>query len=57
MLSNAESDYLHNKLENLVDIAIYECEKYYPAFQQVLFDELDPSESLSFANFEVVGSA
>jgi|TARA_B100001540_G_scaffold312443_1_gene333576 Uncharacterized conserved protein len=57
ILSNAESDYLHNKLENLVDIAIYECEKYYPAFQQVLFDELDPSESLSFANFEVVGSA
>tara|TARA_Y100001970_G_scaffold156368_1_gene191340 strand:+ start:382 stop:870 length:489 start_codon:yes stop_codon:yes gene_type:complete len=57
ILSNAESDFLHKKLENLVDIAIYECEKYYPSFQQVLFDELDPSESLLFANFEVLGSA
>ena len=57
ILSNAESDFLHKKLENLVDIAIYECEKYYPSFQQVLFDELDPSESLLFSNFEVLGSA
>ena len=57
ILSNAESDFLHEKLENLVDIAIYECEKYYPSFQQVLFDELEPSKSLLFANFEVIGSA
>ena len=57
ILSNADSDFLHEKLENLVDIAIYECEKYYPSFQQVLFDELEPSKSLLFANFEVLGSA
>ena len=57
ILSNADSDFLHEKLENLVDIAIYECEKYYPSFQQVLFDELEPSKSLQFANFEVLGSA
>ena len=57
ILSNAENDFLHEKLENLVDIAIYECEKYYPAFQQVLFDEVEPSESLLFSNFEVLGSA
>ena len=57
ILSNADSDFLHKKLENLVDIAIYECEKYYPSFQQVLFDEIEPSESLLFANFEVLGSA
>ena len=57
ILSNAESDFLHKKLENLVDIAIYECEKYYPSFQQVLFDEIEPSESLLFTNFEVLGSA
>ena len=57
ILSNAESDFLHKKLENLVDIAIYECEKYYPSFQQVLFDELEPTKSLLFANFEVLGSA
>ena len=57
ILSNADSDFLHKKLENLVDIAIYECEKYYPSFQQVLFDEIEPSESLLFTNFEVLGSA
>ena len=57
ILSNSDSDFLHEKLENLVDIAIYECEKYYPSFQQVLFDELEPSKSLLFANFEVLGSA
>ncbi len=57
ILSNADSDFLHEKLENLVDIAIYECEKYYPSFQQVLFDELEPSKSLLFANFEALGSA
>ena len=57
ILSNADSDFLHEKLENLVDIAIYECEKYYPSFQQVLFDEIEPSESLLFINFEVLGSA
>ena len=57
ILSNADSDFLHKKLENLVDIAIYECEKYYPSFQQVLFDEIEPSESLLLTNFEVLGSA
>ena len=31
--------------------------KYYPSFQQVLFDEIEPSESLLFTNFEVLGSA
>ena len=57
ILSNANSDFLHKKLENLVDIAVYECEKYYPSFQQVLFDEMKPSKSLIFTNFEVLGSA
>ena len=56
ILSNADSDFLHKKLENLVDIAIYECEKYYPSFQHVLFDEVEPSDSLLFTNFEVLGS-
>jgi hypothetical protein len=57
ILSSTDIDFLHKKLENLVDIAIYECEKYYPSFQQVLFDEIEPSQSLVFANFETIGSA
>ena len=57
ILSNSDNDFLHKKLENLVDIAIYESEKYYQSFQQVLFDDLEPSKSLVFANFEVIGTA
>ena len=57
ILSNSDNDFLHKKLENLVDIAIYECEKYYPSFQQALFDDIEPLESLEFTNFEVIGSA
>ena len=57
LLSTTDNDFLHKKLEDLVDIAIYECEKYYPSFQQVLFDEIDPSKSLEFANFEIIGTA
>jgi len=57
ILSNSDNDFLHKKLENLVDIAIYECEKYYPSFQQVLFEETSPKQSLVFANFEVIGTS
>ncbi|MBT3901881.1 MAG: hypothetical protein HOF20_03385 [Pelagibacteraceae bacterium] len=57
ILSNNDNDFLHKKLADLVDIAVYECEKYYPSFQQVLFDEVDPLKSLEFVNFEVIGSA
>ena len=57
ILSSNDNDFHHKKLEDLVDIAVYECEKYYQSFQQVLFDEIDPSKSLVFASFETVGSA
>ena len=57
ILSNSDNDFLHKKLENLVDISIYECEKYYPSFQQTLFHDIEPLESLEFTNFEVIGSA
>ena len=57
ILSDSDSDFLHKKLENLDDISIYECEKYYPSFQQTLFHDIEPLESLEFNNFEVIGSA
>ena len=57
LLSSSDNDFLHKKLEDLVDISIYECEKYYQSFQQVLFDDIQPSKSLIFANFEVIGTA
>ena len=48
---------LQHQLEDLVDIAIYECEKYYPAFQLVLFDDSPPSSALSVSTFDTIGSA
>ena len=57
VLSLPESETLHHELEDLVDIAIYECEKYYPAFQLVLFDNSDPHNALKISTFETIGHA
>tara|TARA_B100001769_G_C21973503_1_gene523626 strand:- start:11 stop:499 length:489 start_codon:yes stop_codon:yes gene_type:complete len=57
ILSNSESETLHKKFEDLVDIGIYECEKFYPCFEQVLFDEISPEKAIDFSNFEVIGRA
>jgi hypothetical protein len=57
VLSLPENEILHHQLEDLVDIAIYECEKYYPAFQLVLFDDSEPTEALKVSTFDTVGSA
>ena len=56
-LSNNSTETLHKKFEDLVDIGIYECEKFYPSFQQVLFDDIPPKEAIKFSNFEVIGRA
>ena len=57
VLSLSESEMLHHQLEDLVDIAIYECEKYYPAFQLVLFENTEPSKALSVSTFDTIGRA
>ena len=57
ILSNSENEVLHKKFEDLVDIGIYECEKFYPSFQQVLFENTLPKEAIQFSNFEVIGRA
>ena len=57
LLSNNSTETLHKKFEDLVDIGIYECEKFYPSFQQVLFDDISPKEAIKFSNFEVIGRA
>ena len=57
VLSLSDSYLLHKKLEDLVDIGIYECEKYYPSFQQVLFDDIIPQQAVRNINFEVIGRA
>ena len=57
VLSFPENEMLHNQLEDLVDIAIYECEKYYPAFQLVLFEDANPVKALEICTFETIGQA
>ena len=57
VLSLPENEMLHHQLEDLVDIAIYECEKYYPAFQLVLFDGSNPKKALSLSTFDTIGRA
>ena len=57
VLSLPENEMLQHQLEDLIDIAIYECEKYYPAFQLVLFDDSLPSSALSVSTFHTIGSA
>ena len=57
VLSFPEDEFLHHQLENLVDIAIYECEKFYPAFQLVLFEDSDPCKALAISTFDTIGVA
>lgn len=44
-------------LEDMVDIAITECERFFPAFQFVLWGGKKPEEALQAAMLECVGEA
>ena len=57
VLQPPENDMLYSHLENLMDISICECEKYYPAFQLVLFDDTRPKEAIEISAVEVLGRA
>ena len=57
VLALPENEILHNQLEDLVDIGVYECEKYYAAVQLVLFEDTDPSKALSLSTFDTIGRA
>ena len=52
-----KNEILYSQLEDLMDIAIFECEKYYPAFQLVLFEDYNPREALEICTMDVVGKA
>ena len=57
VLEPTGDEMLYKHLEDLMDIAIYECEKYYPAFQLVLFENINPQEALKLCTFDVIGRA
>lgn len=45
------------QLSDLLDIAVEECERFYPAFQSVVWGNKDPEEALALALFETVAEA
>lgn len=45
------------QLEELVDVALDECDRYYPAFQFVLWGGRRPDEAISAALLDTVGEA
>ncbi len=45
------------QLEDLVDIALTECERFYPAFQFVVWGGKSPPDAIEAALFETVGEA
>jgi hypothetical protein len=44
-------------LEDMVDIAITECERFFPAFQFVLWGGKAPAEALAASMLDCVGEA
>ncbi|HIJ37485.1 MAG TPA: hypothetical protein HPP80_01195 [Rhodospirillaceae bacterium] len=45
------------QIEDLVDIALSECERFYPAFQFVIWGGKSPDEAISAALLDTVGEA
>ena len=45
------------QVEDIVEIAVAECERYYPAFQLVIWGGKKPEEAIAAAMFETVGEA
>ncbi len=42
-------------LQEVLDIAVSECERFYPAFQSVVWGDKNPGEAIQFALFETAG--
>lgn len=57
VLESRDNEMLYNQLDDLMDIAIYECEKYYPAFQLVLFDDYSPKQAIKLCVMDTIGKA
>ncbi len=47
----------YDMMEELMDIAIEECDRFYPAFQSVIWGGQQPEQAISFALFDTVGEA
>jgi len=45
------------QLQDLIDIAVQECDRFYPAFQAVAWGGKSPIDALQFALFETIAEA
>ena len=45
------------QVEDLVDIALSECERFYPAFQLVVWGGKTPDEAMAAAMIDPIGEA
>ncbi len=57
VLSRADRPPSLESLEDLVEIALTECERFYPAFQFVIWGGKRPSEAMAAAMIDTVGQA
>lgn len=57
MLSAKPEDISLEQLESLLEIAVVECDRFYPALQAVLWGNQNAEEALSLALFETQGEA
>jgi hypothetical protein len=44
-------------MEEIMDIALEECERFYPAFQSVVWGGQSPEDAMKFSIFETMGEA
>lgn len=57
ILNDNEEDIFENKISQIIDIAIKECERMYPVFKVVLSKGMDPKQALYPMMLETVGQA
>ncbi|MBN2752418.1 MAG: YbjN domain-containing protein [Rhodospirillaceae bacterium] len=57
LLLGAELTLGADRLESLIDVAISECERFYPAFQYVIWGGKNPAEAVEAAMLDTVGEA
>ena len=57
LLLRGQDRVAREQVEDMMEVAIGECDRFYPAFQLVLLAEHDPEQALKAAMIETVGEA
>ena len=57
MLARSRNSVSIEQLEDLVDIALLECERFYPALQFVVWAGRTPNDAIASAMMETMGEA